>query len=175
MHRGVCIGCSKAKKKQDQYKDLNTATDKYFTVKKFQLKYRINKKLYLNTVPQHRLFKINWRTVVEQSHRKIFYYPRITPHRLWKRRISLLVHASTEYHSPLYMFFIRNISDIKIRTANLGLLSTLRWRHNGRDDVSNHQPHDCLINRLFRRRSKKTAKLRVTGLWDRWIPRTYGQ
>ena len=33
--------------------------------------------------------------------------------------------------------------------------TTLRWRHNGRDSVSNHQPHDCLLNRLFRRRSKK--------------------
>ena len=32
---------------------------------------------------------------------------------------------------------------------------TLHWRHNGRDSVSNHQPHDCLLNRLFRRRSKK--------------------
>ena len=40
----------------------------------------------------------------------------------------------------------------------------LRWRHNGRDGVSNHQPHDYLLNRLFRRRSKKTPKLRVTGL-----------
>ena len=28
----------------------------------------------------------------------------------------------------------------------------LQWRHNGRDDISNHQPHDCLVNRLFRRR-----------------------
>ena len=36
--------------------------------------------------------------------------------------------------------------------------------NNGRDRVSNHQPHDCLLNRLFRRRSKKTSKLRVTGL-----------
>ena len=40
----------------------------------------------------------------------------------------------------------------------------LQWRHNGRDSVSNHQPHDCLLNRLFRRRSKKTSKLLVTGL-----------
>ena len=40
----------------------------------------------------------------------------------------------------------------------------LRWRQNGRDSVSNHQTHDCLLNRLFRRRSKKTSKLRVTGL-----------
>ena len=42
--------------------------------------------------------------------------------------------------------------------------AALRWRHNGRDNVPNHQPHDCLLNRLFRRRSKKTSKLRVTGL-----------
>ena len=37
---------------------------------------------------------------------------------------------------------------------------TLQWRHNGRGSVSNHQPHDCLLNRWFRRRSKKTSKLR---------------
>ena len=43
-------------------------------------------------------------------------------------------------------------------------LCPLRWRHNGRDSVSNHQPYDCLLNRLFRRRWKKTSKLRVTGL-----------
>ena len=34
------------------------------------------------------------------------------------------------------------------------LIQTLQWRHNGRDGVSNHQPHECLLNRLFRRRSK---------------------
>ena len=41
---------------------------------------------------------------------------------------------------------------------------SLRWRHNDQDGVSNHQPHGCLLNRLFRRRSNKTSKLRVTGL-----------
>ena len=40
----------------------------------------------------------------------------------------------------------------------------LRWRHNELDGVSDHQPHICLLNRLFGRRSKKTSKLRVTGL-----------
>ena len=33
-----------------------------------------------------------------------------------------------------------------------------------RDDVSAHQRHDYLFNRLFRHRSKKTSKLCVTGL-----------
>ena len=36
-------------------------------------------------------------------------------------------------------------------------LSTLQCGHNGRDGFSNHQPHDCLLNRLFGRRSKKTS------------------
>ena len=40
----------------------------------------------------------------------------------------------------------------------------LRWRHNGRENVWNHQPHHCLLRLLFRRRSKKTSKLRITGL-----------
>ena len=44
------------------------------------------------------------------------------------------------------------------------VLHSLWWRHNDHDSVSNHQPHECLLNRLFRRRSKKTSKLRVPGL-----------
>ena len=43
-------------------------------------------------------------------------------------------------------------------------LCTLLWHHNGHDGVSNLQLHECLLNRLFRRRSKKTPKLRVTYL-----------
>ena len=43
---------------------------------------------------------------------------------------------------------------------------SLQWRHNERYGVSNHQPNDCLSNRLFRRRSKKKPKLPVTGLCE---------
>ena len=49
---------------------------------------------------------------------------------------------------------------------------TLQWRHNVRAGVSNSQPGDCLLNRLFRRRSKKTSKLRVTGLCEGNLPVT---
>ena len=41
---------------------------------------------------------------------------------------------------------------------------TLQWRHNERCGVSNHRRPDYLLNCLFRRRSKKTSKLRFTGL-----------
>ena len=46
----------------------------------------------------------------------------------------------------------------------LPLSYPLWWRHNGCDSVSNHQPRECLLRRLIRRTSKKTSKLRVTGL-----------
>ena len=41
---------------------------------------------------------------------------------------------------------------------------SIQWRHNEPDGVSNHQPYHCLLICLFRRRSKKTSKLRDTGL-----------
>ena len=41
---------------------------------------------------------------------------------------------------------------------------TLQWHHNELDGVSNHQLHDCLLNCLYRHKSKKTSKLRLTWL-----------
>ena len=49
---------------------------------------------------------------------------------------------------------------------------TLQWRHNGHNGVSYNQPHHCLLNRLFRLRSKKTSKLHVTDLCVRNSPVT---
>ena len=42
----------------------------------------------------------------------------------------------------------------------------LQWRHNRHDGVPNQHHHHCLLNRLFRRRSKKEPNLRVTGLCE---------
>ena len=77
---------------------------------------------------------------------------------------------------PLADEIIRNLvalqasdGDIILQSLEMWILElqelvSLRWRHNGHDSVSNHQPHHCLLNRLFRRRSKKTSTLRVAGL-----------
>ena len=54
----------------------------------------------------------------------------------------------------------------KMEFGHQGFVSTLQWRHNEHDGVSNHQHHDCLLNRLFTRKSKKTSKLRVTGVCE---------
>ena len=53
-------------------------------------------------------------------------------------------------------------------------ISALQWRHNEREGVSNRQFLDCLLNRLFRRRPKKTPKLRVTGICEGNPPVTDG-
>ena len=60
----------------------------------------------------------------------------------------------------------RNIRIVEIQIVAIGMLqnTSLQWRHNDRNGVSNHQPHECLLNRLFRPRSQKASKLRVTGL-----------
>ena len=64
--------------------------------------------------------------------------------------------------------------------TSLGWTLTLRWRHNGRDRVSNHQPRRSLLNR-FKAQIKENIKIprhwplcgEFTG--GRWIPRTNGQ
>ena len=43
---------------------------------------------------------------------------------------------------------------------------SLQWCHNKGHGISNHQPHDYLLNHLFRRRSKNISKLRITGLCE---------
>ena len=65
--------------------------------------------------------------------------------------------------SMIYPCLMIPIMSSSIR-FELKLISALQWRYNARECVSNHQPPDCLLNRLFRRRSKKTSKLCVTGL-----------
>ena len=49
---------------------------------------------------------------------------------------------------------------------------TLQWRHNDHNGVSNHHRLECLLNRVFRRKSKKTPKLRVTGFCEGSSPVT---
>ena len=52
------------------------------------------------------------------------------------------------------------------------VFETLQWRDSERYEVSSHRHLDCLLSRLFMRRSKKTPKLRVTGLCEGNSPMT---
>ena len=50
------------------------------------------------------------------------------------------------------------LSTVRYTRKHTNTHTPLQWRPNERDGVSNHQPHDCLLRRLFKRRSKKTLK-----------------
>ena len=51
-----------------------------------------------------------------------------------------------------------------------GQMIPLQWRHNEHHGVLAHQSRDCLLNSLFRRRSKKPLKLCVTVRGIHWWP-----
>ena len=85
------------------------------------------------------------------------------PESLWRWPLTSDLEKCYSLRSPLgiYIYIYVYIDQYE---RDLMSHRLLRWRHTGRDSVSNHQPHDYLLNRLFRRRSKKTSKLRVIGL-----------
>ena len=73
--------------------------------------------------------------------------------------------SQTSYSQKTYFAPLGELWDVCYKYS-------LQWRHNECDGVSNCRCHDCLLNRLFRRRSKKTSKLRVTGLCEGNLPMT---
>ena len=66
--------------------------------------------------------------------------------------------------TPLAFWDICLTAPVSVKQPWLIWANALQWHHNGCNCVWNHQPHNCLLNRLFKRRSKKTSKLLVTGL-----------
>ena len=69
----------------------------------------------------------------------------------------------------LSLYFATSINQIFCcwdRNVPRNVAQLLQWRHNERDRVSNDRHLDCFLNHLLRRRSKKTSKLRVTGLCE---------
>ena len=65
-------------------------------------------------------------------------------------------------YSVLSSLFI--YSSQALLSGLFGFRSSLQRRQNECGGVSNHRRIDCLLNRLFRRRSKKTSTLHVAGL-----------
>ena len=111
------------------------------------------------------IYNINW----VSGHRKGKH--RLT-HKLWYLVLDLFQYNGRVFNVlkdvnkidiciQLFLFII-NIRKTPDFATNKPI--TFHWRHNNHDGVSNLQPHGCLLNRLFGRRSKKTSELRVTGL-----------
>ena len=73
---------------------------------------------------------------------------------------TLSVNKGVRFAPKVNALFLKQMSYLPWAIS----IDTLQWRHNGSDVASDHQPYDCLLNRLFRFRSKKISKLRVAGL-----------
>ena len=76
---------------------------------------------------------------------------------------SFIMMVATIIGIFMAILFILNYT-LRLSVTSPVALVLLHWRENERVGVSDHQPHDCLLSCLFRRRSKKTSKLRVAGL-----------
>ena len=92
----------------------------------------------------------------DAQHHKLFVIQKRIQQELW-------CHQHRALHTCIFRK-CSTLSSLSICMVDIMPEITLQWRHNDHDGVSNHQPHACLLNRLFRRRSKKTSMLRVTGL-----------
>ena len=72
-------------------------------------------------------------------------------------------------HFPRYWPFVRGIHRSPVKALRKGqwrgalMFSLIYAWTNG---ISNHRRFDCVLNRLFRRRSMKTWKIHVTGLCE---------
>ena len=102
------------------------------------------------------------------SHNLIKFWPLCTP----KSLANLMVEVGT-MHSHQILLPVQLISKTSFcKYFSLTVdRTTLRWRHNERDSVSNHQPHDCLLNRLFKEIIKAPRHWPLCGEFtgDRWI------
>ena len=75
--------------------------------------------------------------------------------------VGLVNHKNEVWRGWFHIWILLEWTALTFEHEQLG---TLQWRYNEHHSVANHQPYDCLLNRLFRRRTEKTPKLRVTGL-----------
>ena len=100
-------------------------------------------------------------TASDISHNSCFIYLKVAiALKVWTQKYIL-----NTAHLPYIIFW--KSSSILSCAAKIQLFHfVLQRRHNERDSASNYRRLDCLLNRLLRHRSKKTSKLRVTGLCE---------
>ena len=86
----------------------------------------------------------------------------------YQKQAAILSHNNSILHPMKYaykcvLFALLRLyyfsSRIHVTYLPIFFSTPLQKRHNEHDGVSNYQPHECLLNHLFRRRSKKTSKL----------------
>ena len=90
----------------------------------------------------------------------------------WSPRPPSLTHPGRVTHICVSKLCWLSVN--RMHNQLLICIVSLQWWHNERDGDSNHRGLHCLLNRLFRHKSKETSKLRVTGLCEGKPPLTGG-
>ena len=85
------------------------------------------------------------------------------PHQ-WKQKVATMTTLS--WWQTAHGILSKQLVPCNQDYAGTSRPSSLEWRHNKLDGVSNHWRLGCLLKRLFRRRSKKKEEPRVTGLCE---------
>ena len=94
---------------------------------------------------------------------------------IWWTLITLRLQEYTTHCRLYFIAFFNQIFKQYVFMGHIDNTSALmqvmacciQWLHNERDGISNHWRFDCVLNCLFRCRSKRTSKLLITGLWER--------
>ena len=94
----------------------------------------------------------------------LFYWP-ITSLKPWynTERHQVLTEPTGDWRS--YSAYTTLVRNWKTWRGSKRRLYPLLWRHNGRDGVSSHQPHDCLRNRSLHQSSASLAFVRGIHMW----------
>ena len=70
-----------------------------------------------------------------------------------------LIHSCDSIAPILHDCVVRPIEANAAILEDVGKIrQSLQWRYNEHDGVSDHQPHDCLLNRLFRQENTKDLR-----------------
>ena len=106
---------------------------------------------------------------------------------VWICRLRNVVHfvsASMLFSASCceQVFHCRIVACIHMCYTYVQMTYALQWRHNGHNDVSNHQRHHCLFTQPFIQAQIK-ENIKAPRHWPlcgeftghRWIPRTNGQ
>ena len=102
------------------------------------------------------------------QHVSNFYHAICKPSRTILLKIPVKLHKTqlSTIWNPVACYFCLITTLRLINQRVCGKQPPLQWRHNERGGVSNHQPHDCLLNRLFKAQIKENTKaLRHWPLW----------
>ena len=86
----------------------------------------------------------------------------VVPETIYLIRMYLLLCNIYWYARVSRLWWCNLPKDVVLRGMHKLAVYSLQWRHNGHDGVSNHQPYQCLRNRLFgadQRKHQSSASL----------------